>query len=55
MDIIDVVFAYALSLITAIALTVIPDLNHKIMYLVFSTILVIIASFVRAWTEKEVI
>ncbi len=54
-DKLDLVFAYLLSLITAIALNVIPDLNQKIVYLVISSVLVIIVSFVRALTEKEVI
>jgi hypothetical protein len=53
-DKLDVLFAYTLSLITVIALIVIPDTSQKIIYLVFSSILIIIASFFRAWTEREV-
>lgn len=43
-----------LSLITVIALIVIPDMMYKIMYLVISTVFIVIASFARAWVEKEV-
>jgi len=53
-DKLDMVFAYALSLITAIALNIIPDLNHKVMYLVVSTAIVFVVAFMSSWVEKEV-
>jgi uncharacterized membrane protein len=55
MDKIDFVFAYFLSLVSALALTFISDWNQKILYLVASTSIVVIVAFVSSWAEKEVI
>jgi hypothetical protein len=54
MDAIDFLFAYLLSLFSAVVLNLIPDWNHKLLYLLISTAMVIVASWVRAWAEKEV-
>ena len=54
-DELDVLFAYVLSLITAISLTVIPDLNRKMLYLVISSVMFGIAVFAKALYEREVI
>jgi len=53
MDKVDFVFAYLLSFISALALTYIPGLNHKIVYLVISTVIVFVVALMSSWIEKE--
>ena len=53
MDTIDFMFAYLLSLISALALTFIPDWNSKIAYLVISTAIVVVIAFTSSLVEKE--